>query len=112
MQEAETKQRPVLSDTLVNWLTLLLLVVIWGSTFAGISIGVQTIHPAWLVTGRLLGAAVFTAIWIAGVRLVDRKPRADARPKVTREAIAWYALIGIVATAAPFFLFATAAKSI
>jgi drug/metabolite transporter (DMT)-like permease len=95
----------------LNWTILLILVMTWGSTFAGIRIGVETIDPAWLVTGRLLGASVFLAIWILGGRLLNRVPRADGAAPVSSKAILWFVFIGISATAAPFILYANAAKT-
>jgi len=103
---------PRLSGDALSWAALLLLVVIWGSTFAGIRIGVETISPAWLVTGRLLSGAIFLGVWILVTGVFGRKPRAEATPRVGRAAIGWFALIGIAATAAPFVLYAHAAESI
>lgn len=117
METAEEKPgshraAPILSGAGLSWAVLLLLVVIWGSTFAGIRIGVETIDPAWLVTGRLLGASAFLAIWIGAMRALNRSPRADASAPVTFKALVWFSFIGVAATAAPFVLFAMAAKSI
>lgn len=95
----------------LSWAVLLVLVVIWGSTFAGIRIGVETIDPAWLVTGRLLGASAFLAIWIGGMRLLNRPRRADVSVPVSMKALLWFCFIGIVATGLPFILYANAAKT-
>ncbi|MDP3736493.1 MAG: DMT family transporter [Hyphomonadaceae bacterium] len=95
----------------LNWTLLLVLVVIWGSTFAGIRIGVETIDPAWLVTGRLLGASAFLAIWILGSRVLNRRVRADGSAPVSMKAIGWFCFIGVTATAVPFVLYATAAQT-
>jgi len=100
------------SGAALNWAILLVLVVIWGSTFAGIRIGVETIDPAWLVTGRLLGASVLLAIWIVATRTLNPRPRGDGSAPVTRKAVLWFAFIGVSGTAAPFILFAHAAESI
>ncbi|MFZ4687249.1 MAG: EamA family transporter, partial [Hyphomonadaceae bacterium] len=118
METAEGKAKtfrpaaPRLTGDALSWAALLLLVVIWGSTFAGIRIGVETISPAWLVAGRVLSGAAFLGAWIAIAGMVTRSPRADATPKVGLAAIGWFALIGIAATAAPFVLYAHAAESI
>jgi drug/metabolite transporter (DMT)-like permease len=112
VEAAEGKASPSgLRIDALSWAILLLLVVIWGSTFAGIRIGVETIDPAWLVTGRLLGAAFFLAIWIAGSRLLNRPVRGDARAPVTLKAIGWFTFIGVSATAAPFILYANSAET-
>jgi drug/metabolite transporter (DMT)-like permease len=110
--EASPAKLKAPSGALLNWIILLVLVVIWGSTFAGIRIGVQTIDPAWLVTGRLLLASILLAIWIAVTRALNPKPRADAHAPVSGRAIYWFAFIGIAGTATPFILFAHAAESI
>ncbi len=118
METAEGKVKtirraaPRLTGDALSWAALLLLVLIWGSTFAGIRIGVETISPAWLVTGRLLSGAVFLGVWIMLAGVANRTPRVDVTPKVGLAAIAWFALIGIAATAAPFVLYAHAAESI
>lgn len=118
METAEGKAKALrpaarkLTGDALSWAALFLLVVIWGSTFAGIRIGVETISPAWLVTGRLLSGAAFLGVWIVGAGLVSGKPRGVAAERVSLKAIAWFALIGIAATAAPFVLYAHAAESI
>jgi drug/metabolite transporter (DMT)-like permease len=109
--EAGTPSTPARADSVSNWAILLVLVVIWGSTFAGIRIGVETINPAWLVTGRLLGGSAFLGLWIGGSRLVNRPARADGRAPVSLKALLWFAFIGIVATGLPFILYANAAKT-
>ena len=112
MEAAEEKASPsVPAADALSWAVLFILVAIWGSTFAGIRIGVETIHPAWLVTGRLLGAAAFLAVWLAGARLLNRPVRGDATAPVTIRALLWFAFIGISATATPFVLYANAAKT-
>lgn len=103
---------PRLSGNALNWVALLVLVVVWGSTFAGISIGVETISPAWLVAGRLVSGAFFLAAWMIVWRLLNPRPRGDARPKISLKAIGWFGLIGIGATMAPFVLYAHAAESV
>jgi len=102
-----------LSGGALSWAALLLLVVIWGSTFAGIRIGVETITPAWLVAGRLLAGALFLGVWMSLARVLRKKPlpEKDAAP-VTFRALGWFALIGIGATMAPFVLYAHAAESV
>jgi drug/metabolite transporter (DMT)-like permease len=104
---------PRLSGDALSWAALLLLVVIWGSTFAGILVGVETITPAWLVAGRLLSGAAFLAIWMVGARLLGGGPRQKATgSRISLKALGWFALIGIGATMAPFVLYAHAAESV
>ena len=54
-EETSGARRPVsrrLTGDALSWAALILLVVIWGSTFAGIRIGVETIsRPGWWRAG-------------------------------------------------------------
>lgn len=103
---------PRLTGATLSWAALMLLVVIWGSTFAGIRIGVETISPAWLVTGRLLSGAFFLGAWILAARAFRPVTRQVGEERVSLKAIGWFALIGIAATALPFVLYAHAAESV
>ncbi len=95
----------------LSWAALILLVVIWGSTFAGLRIGVETISPAWLVTGRMLSGALFLGAWLLIKRALDGWMRAHEGVKVTAKALGWFAFIGVVATAIPFVMYAHAAET-
>jgi drug/metabolite transporter (DMT)-like permease len=95
----------------LSWAALLLLVVIWGSTFAGLRIGVETISPAWLVTGRMLSGAFFLATWLVVKGALDGRTRAHEGVRVTGRAIAWFGFIGVAATAIPFVMYAHAAET-
>lgn len=95
----------------LSWAALILLVLIWGSTFAGLRIGVETISPAWLVTGRMLSGAFFLAVWLVIKGALDGRTRAHEGVKVTAKAIGWFAFIGVFATAIPFVMYAHAAES-
>jgi drug/metabolite transporter (DMT)-like permease len=86
-------------------------VVTWGSTFAGIRVGVESISPAWLVTGRLLSGAAFLALWLGVGRVAGGRMGAHESARVTTRALAWFGFIGIVATAIPFVLYAHAAET-
>lgn len=109
---APPRMAPRLSGNALSWAALLLLVVIWGSTFAGISIGVETITPAWLVAGRLLSGAFFLAAWMILARVVRGRPSGSPSSRFTLRAALWFAVIGIAATMAPFVLYAHAAESV
>ncbi|HVY90224.1 MAG TPA: DMT family transporter [Hyphomonadaceae bacterium] len=98
-----------LSGAALNWTILLVLVVIWGSTYAGIRIGVETIDPAWLVTGRLLSGSFFLGVWLIARRVFGFRP--EGYEPVSRKAVLWFGLIGLSATALPFVLYATSAKT-
>jgi len=104
--------KPRLSGDALSWAALLLLVVIWGSTFAGLRIGVETITPAWLVAGRLLSGAFFLGAWLF-LAFVFRRPRMQAAPMlISMRALGWFAFIGIAATMLPFVMYAHAAESV
>jgi drug/metabolite transporter (DMT)-like permease len=105
------RRRVAPTGAALNWTILLLLVVTWGSTFAGIRIAVETIHPLWTVAGRLTSATIFLAIFLAVQTVANSKPRADGRPKVTGKAVLAYSIIGICFTATPFVLYAIAAQT-
>lgn len=95
----------------LNWSILLVLVVIWGSTFAGIRIAVQTIDPLWTVAGRMVSATVFLALFLLISTLVNTTPRGDARPEISTRAIIAYSIIGVFFTATPFVLYSIAAQT-
>ena len=104
---------PRLTGDALSWAALLLLVVIWGSTFAGILVGVETISPAWLVAGRLLSGAVFLAAWMLAARVLRAGPKPQVEgSRISLRALGWFAVIGIAATMAPFVLYAHAAESV
>jgi drug/metabolite transporter (DMT)-like permease len=110
---ATTGAAPRLSGDALSWAALLLLVVIWGSTFAGILVGVETITPAWLVAGRLLSGAAFLGGWIIVARLLRGDPKQSSdTARLSMRAIGWFALIGIGATMVPFVMYAHAAESV
>ena len=110
--DAATRSSRRLTGNGLSWAALILLVVIWGSTFAGLRIGVETISPAWLVTGRMLCGSFFLGCWIALKRTLDGRTRAHEGVRVTGKAIGWFAFIGIAATAIPFVMYAHAAESV
>jgi drug/metabolite transporter (DMT)-like permease len=101
----------------LSWITLLVLVVIWGSTYAVVRIGVRTIDPAWLVAGRLGGATLAIAVWMIASRLLPVKPARDSQTVDPRyaplslSAILWFSLVGTIFNAVPLAMYATAAKT-
>jgi len=95
----------------LNWSILLVLVVIWGSTFAGIRMAVETIHPLWTVAGRMASATVFLAFFLLLSTALSKKPRGDAQEQITPRAIIAYSIIGVFFTATPFVLYSTAAQT-
>jgi drug/metabolite transporter (DMT)-like permease len=78
-----------------DWLTLAVLVVTWGSSFAMTKIAVASIDPAWVMALRLAVAGVFLA---AIVTLTRRQWPSN------RRLWAWFAGLGLIGHAVPFFL--------
>lgn len=86
---------------MLDWGVLLALVIVWGSAFAAVKTAVAELAPAWVVAARLwLGAATLAVMMIF---------QRERPPAISNPAWRWYAAIGILGTAVPFFLFAFAA---
>lgn len=88
----------------VDWVVLGVLVIIWGSAFAGLKIAVGGIHPFWVSAIRLWVAAI--TLWILSAMRGEQMPRLSLD---RQGAWAAYALLGLVGFAAPFFMFSVAA---
>lgn len=97
-----------LTGMALSWATLIVLVVIWGSAFAALRIAVTTIHPVWTIAGRLGSATLLLAI-VLGVSLLRK--RGAAIETLTLANTLPFCLVGIAFTAAPFMLYAIAAKT-
>jgi drug/metabolite transporter (DMT)-like permease len=80
------------------------LILIWGSAFTMVGVGVRYISPIWLVADRLaVGAILVTAYMIfKGYRF----------PKITDERWIWYAVLGLTSSVIPFFLLGTGQKTV
>ncbi|MFT5225962.1 MAG: drug/metabolite transporter (DMT)-like permease [Polaribacter sp.] len=81
--------------TLINWLLLMGLVLLWGTSFMFISISVESLHPLTIVFYRvLIGALILTlVVYAKGLSL----------PFTARAWLAFLAM-GIVGNVLPFFL--------
>ena len=81
--------------TLINWLLLMCLVFLWGTSFMFISISVESLHPLTIVFYRvLIGALILTmVVYAKGLRL----------PFTVGAWLAFLAM-GIVGNVLPFFL--------
>jgi len=81
--------------TLTNWLLLMTLVLLWGTSFMFIAISVETVDPLTIVFARVFIGAIFLVaiVYAKGLRL-----------PYTRQA--WYAffVMGFMGNALPFFL--------
>ena len=75
------------------------LILIWGSAYTMVSVGVDYITPIWLVVYRLvLGAILVTAyVYFKGLKL----------PKLHDVRWRWYFILGMVGSVIPFFLLST-----
>ncbi len=80
------------------------LVLIWGSAFTMVSVGVDYIKPIWLVAYRLIiGAMLVTAYaYYKGQRL----------PKLSDVRWRWYCLLGLTGSALPFFFLSIGQMSV
>lgn len=81
---------------LKEYLLLVLLAAIWGTSFSMIKIGVTEIGPATLTAGRLCTAALTLMIWL----MLIRNDRLD----LSIQALVSYAVIGLFGNALPFTL--------
>ena len=76
-----------------------LMVIVWGSAFTLVSIGVKYISPLWLVTYRLIIGAIIVIIYVKfkGLNL----------PKIRDKRWIWYFAMGLIGMVIPFFLLST-----
>lgn len=81
--------------TLINWLLLMCLVFLWGTSFMFISLSVESLHPLTIVFYRvLIGALILTVlVYAKGLKL----------PFTIRAWLAFLAM-GVVGNVLPFFL--------
>jgi drug/metabolite transporter (DMT)-like permease len=88
---------PQQRQQLINWVLLLSLVALWGTSFLGIKISLQSFTPDQVVVLRLsIGAAVLTAFMLARGKRLPSKP------------ISWvhFMLLGLVGNVLPFWFIA------
>lgn len=92
---ASTETSP--NRRLSDWLSLVALVICWGSSFAITKVAIETISPLWTVSLRVVAALfIFTPIFFAtGQRL----PR-------DRGFWLWMVWLSLLGTTLPFFLIA------
>ncbi len=78
------------------WAAALFLIIIWGTAFTMVDVGVRYMSPLWLVSLRtLMGAFLITVYaYIKGYRF---PPIGDPRWR-------WYFVLGVTGMAMPFFL--------
>lgn len=94
-----------------DWACLIALVIIWGTAFAAISVAVETIDPIWVVTGRLVIAAVGLGSWMILRAIMQGKSWREPFFGVNSRSLVVLSFVGVVCTAAPFLLYAIAAET-
>lgn len=85
-----------------QFLLLILLGAIWGSSFVFMRIAVPQLTPAWTLEGRLLSAALVLLLVSAVLR----------KPLHLRQHWRHYLILGVFNTAIPFFAYAWAALTL
>ena len=80
------------------------LVLIWGSAYTMVGVGVDYIRPIWLVAYRLVIGAVFVTAYMfyKGYRF----------PKLSDPRWRWYFCLGMSGSILPFFLLATGQQDV
>lgn len=107
-ERARTRQPAHRHDSLLEWTVLAVLVALWGSAFAALRIGVETIDPLWVVAWRSWAAVIFVGAAYPMLMAVGRGRHAE---KPTKKAVIWFAVIGVAFTAVPVLVFASAAQT-
>ena len=87
-----------------GWTGLGVLALTWGSAFAFITLGVQTLPPSFVAFGRLALAAVLLTIWT----LHQRRPL----PPLTDRRWLWFAALGFFGNTLPFLLIAIGQREV
>jgi drug/metabolite transporter (DMT)-like permease len=87
-----------------GWSGLGLLALVWGSAFAFISVGVETLPPSFVAFGRLALAAILLTAWT----LHRRRPLPSLRDKRW----VWFAALGFFGNTLPFVLIAIGQREV
>lgn len=85
-----------------NFLQLLLLAAIWGSSFMFMRIAVPALGPGWMLWIRLISASLFLLL---ALRFIHQ-------PLLVRQRWKHYLILGLLNTAIPFFAFAWASQTL
>ena len=78
------------------WVSAIVLIIVWGSAFTMVGVGVKHLTPIWLVAGRLIFGAIVVTLWAAA--------KQEYLPPLTDKRWLWYAALGITGTVLPFYL--------
>lgn len=87
----------ITKPTAANWAAVLLLGLVWGAAFMGISLALRGYGPFTVAAGRLAIAAI--ALGTASRLLIPRHG-----PRATREHAPYLAIIALIGMALPFLL--------
>lgn len=87
-----------------GWGGLGVLALTWGSAFAFISVGVETLPPSFVVFGRLTLAALLLTAWT----LHQRRPL----PPLADRRWIWFAALGVFGNTLPFVLIAIGQREV
>lgn len=81
------------------------LVLIWGSAYTMVGVGVRSIEPIWLVAYRLIIGSVLVTAYALLIKKRRFPPLSDPRWR-------WYFMLGVTGSALPFFLLSKGQVSI
>ena len=96
-------QGPEIS-TLRLFISATVLILIWGSAFTMVGVGVRHISPIWLVAGRLVFGALIVTLYAYA--------HGQRFPKLSDVRWRWYAGLGITGTVLPFFLLSVGQQTV
>jgi drug/metabolite transporter (DMT)-like permease len=82
----------------------IILILVWGSAFTMVGVGVRYISPIWLVADRLTVGAILVVgyMYLKGYRF----------PKLSDKRWIWYSILGLTSSVIPFFLLGTGQKTV
>jgi drug/metabolite transporter (DMT)-like permease len=82
----------------------LVLILIWGSAYTMVSVGVDYISPIWLVVYRLIIGAAFVTLYV--------KYKGYKFPALSDRRWLWYFIMGLTGAVVPFFLLSTGQETV
>lgn len=107
----ETPSIASVGPTGSDWALLCGCVLLWGSTFAGLTLASRTIDPVWIIAGRLLIATALLAgpTWLEARRRIP--PSGPKYAPISWRAVLSMSLVGTLFTALPYLAYADAART-
>ena len=91
------------TPTVKDWISLLLLILLWGTSFMFTTVSLQSFSPVGIVALRVLIAAIILTLFMLAKRL-----------RLPTDPLAWavFLLLGIMGNLLPFFLISTGQKDV